>query len=228
MKLRVFNDAAELSTALVGRLREAFRQGPRYAVMLAGGRTPLTAYDQLAAGGGVGPDPAIAFLSDERHVPPSSPESNQGIIRPRLVAAGLPQDRFVWMATESSLEEAATRFDRELDGFLNRGISIGLGLLGLGADGHTASLFTLGDVIRARQSGRWAVSVSRPSPPDRISTTPQLFERIDELVFVVTGGDKAEIVVRFMQSPNELPAGAATSHHPHVAIWLDRAAASKL
>ncbi|MCX7819402.1 MAG: 6-phosphogluconolactonase [Kiritimatiellae bacterium] len=226
MQIRIFSDSQTLAEALAQRLREAFREGPDTAVMLAGGRTPLAAYSKLAEDGGLGPDPAIAFLSDERVVPTDSPESNQGAILPRLRAAGLPPERFIPVLTDRSADEAAARFSADLDSLRTRGTTIRLGLLGLGADGHTASLFSLEDVARATGSGRWAVAVRRASPPDRVSTTPPFFQLIAELLFVVTGADKAQIVSRLVRSPEQLPAGAATAGHPSVGLWLDRAAAS--
>ncbi len=228
MDVRVFHDSAVLADALARRLREALHEGPSHAVMLAGGRTPLAAYSRLAEVGGVGPNPAYAFLSDERHVPSESPESNQGTILPRLSAAGLPSERFVTVHTASTLEEAAAEFSADLDAMLSRGVRVSLGVLGIGADGHTASLFSLHDVARATESGRWAVPVLRPAPPQRISTTPLLFQRIDLLLFIVTGAEKAEIIARLIANPSSLPAGAATLGHPAVELWLDRDAASRI
>ncbi len=228
MELHVFNTGEELAEALARRLRAAFREGPTRAVMLAGGRTPLAAYAKLADHGGVGPDPAWVFLSDERMVPWDSPNSNRGALLPLLLAARLRAERFIPVITDLKIEEAAARFSDELDSLLSRGVVVRIGILGLGTDGHTASLFSLDDVARAKSSHQWAVAVRRPSPPDRISTTPQLFARIAELLFVVSGPEKAEIAARLVREPETLPAGAATAGHPAVSLWLDRDAAARL
>lgn len=223
MKARIFESAASLAEELAVRIREALEAaGTSGAVMLAGGRTPLAAYAQLSAsplpGGG------RLFLSDERMAPADSAESNAFQIGPLLAAAGIHGDRFLRVDTSGTLESAAAGYDHALAKLVADGVRIPFGLLGVGADGHTASLFSLEDVAASRVGGRYAVPVRRTSPPDRISTTPHLLARVEDLVFVVTGGDKAGVVRRLISEPSTIPAGLAVDGHPNVSLWADRAA----
>jgi 6-phosphogluconolactonase len=226
VNLRVFETAGALASELAGRIRrELAACGDAGAVMLAGGRTPLDAYRLLAA------DPisdgcrARVFLSDERMVPADSPDSNAGHIGPLLQAAGIAGDRFLRVDTTGTLETAAGGFDRALAALLAAGIRVPFGILGVGADGHTASLFSRADVEAACEGDRLAVPVRKPQPPDRISTTPRLLRRVEDLVFVVTGADKATIVRALLGEPGTIPAGLAVEGHPRVSLWVDRAAA---
>jgi 6-phosphogluconolactonase len=223
MNTKIFESAAGLGDALAARVREALESaGAPVAAMLAGGRTPLAAYAQLGASpvSGAG----RVFLSDERMAPADSADSNAFQIGPLLAAAGIGGDRFLRVDTSRSLESAAAGYDRALAKLVADGVRIPFGLLGVGADGHTASLFSLEDVEASRVGGRYVVPVRRPSPPDRISATPHLLALVEELVFVVTGADKAEVVRRLMSAPSTLPAGLAVAGHPNVALWADRAA----
>ncbi|OQW96630.1 MAG: hypothetical protein BWK77_04110 [Verrucomicrobia bacterium A1] len=223
MHTRIFEFAGSLAEALAVRIREALESaGPAVAVMLAGGRTPLAAYAQLSAapiaGGG------RVFLSDERMAPADSAESNAFQIGPLLAAAGVRGNRFLQVDTSGTLESAAAGYDRALAKLVADGVRIPFGILGVGADGHTASLFSLVDVAASRVGGRYVVPVRRPSPPDRISATPHLLALVEELVFVVTGADKADAVRRLLSAPLTLPAGLAVAGHPNVSLWADRAA----
>ena len=225
MNLRVFETAGALASELATRIRTALTDaGDSGAVMLAGGRTPLAAYGLLATNPLPAGCRARAFLSDERMVPADSPDSNASQLGPLLRAAGLADDRFLRVDTTGTIESAAEGFHRILDGLLGAGLRIPFGILGVGADGHTASLFSRSDVEAARAGDRLAIPVRKPQPPDRISTTPRLLRRVEDLVFVVTGTDKAAIVRTLLTGPGTIPAGLAVEGHPRVALWIDRAA----
>ncbi len=226
--VRRFENAEALSAAVADLLRDQWAatcRGSGPAVMLSGGRTPLSAYDRLA-----GPPPAGAaprfFLSDERHVPVTSPDSNTGQILPRLARAGAPPDAWWRVPVELPLDAAAEAYSATLEAGLAGG-ETALGLLGLGADGHTASLFSLEHVERGRHSGKLAMAVPRTPGPHRISVTPLLLDRLARIVFVVAGADKAAVVRHWLLRPDALPAGAAVRGHPDVQLWADAAALSQ-
>jgi len=185
--------------------------------MLAGGQTPLEAYRLVAerrpqAGKGL-----HVLFSDERHVPADSMESNYGKARPLLAALGLPEDRVLRVHAELGLAEAAQRWDDDLTGFFQRGGTIPFGVLGLGADGHTASLFSREDVERGM--GCYAIPVTPPTGPARISVTPRLLKKVGHLVFVVTGSGKTEVVERLLHQPDSLTAGLAVAGAPSVDLY---------
>ena len=225
MNLRVYETAGALASELAARLRREFAAcGESGAVMLAGGRTPLEAYRLLAAHPLPGGCRARAFLSDERMVPAGSAESNAFHIGPRLMEAGIAGDRFLRVDTTGTLDSAADGFDRALAALVAAGTRIPFGILGVGADGHTASLFSRADIEATRVGTRWAIPVRKPEPPDRISTTPRLLARVEDLVFVITGADKAGVIRTLLTRPETIPAGLAVEGHPTVALWTDRAA----
>lgn len=225
MKVRVFDSAEALAATLAARLSSELGGSDGRALMLAGGKTPLAAYAALPGlRRGAGASSVRVLLSDERMVPPDSPDCNRRNIAPGLVAAGLAPDRMVPVDTSGTLERAAGLFDSALRDLLASGIRSVFGILGVGADGHTASLFSRADVEFAARSDALAVPVRRPSPPDRISVTPLFLRRVEELVFVVTGSDKAAVVRTLIENPLSIPAGLAVDGHPCVALWTDRAA----
>lgn len=225
MNIRIFESAEALAAELAARIRRSMETvGESGAVMLAGGRTPLAAYRRLADSPPAEGCGGHVFLSDERMAPSDSADSNVFHIGPLLHSAGISGDRFLRVDTAGTLDAAAEGYGRLLAEMVDEGIRIPFGILGVGADGHTASLFSRADVDAARKSGRLAVPVRRAEPPDRISTTPDLLARVEDLVFVITGADKARVIQTLLSEPESIPAGLAVEGHPGVSLWADRAA----
>ena len=222
--IRCWNSADELAAAVAAEMARAVGQPHPvpHAIMLAGGATPLAAYQLLTAH-----PPHIApsthiFFSDDRHVPPSDPRSNFGQIQPMLKAWQLPDSRVMRVEGEQTLPEATQNYDQVLARYLDGGGLIPLGLLGLGTDGHTASLFTPEHIRQG--SDTWAISVARPDGLSGISVTPRLLNRVQRLLFVVSRSAKKDIVQKLLTDPTTLPAGLATAQHPDVELWMDQAA----
>ncbi|HIJ65302.1 MAG TPA: hypothetical protein HPP77_05055 [Candidatus Hydrogenedentes bacterium] len=220
MDITTFDTYAALVEATVALLAEHFCQradGP-HAVMLSGGNTPVPAYAALAQQGPRASDTAYALFSDERMALPDSPDSNYGSAAAMLAALGVPDTRVMRVDTGIPLEAAAQRYDAELARFLDSGGRITLGLLGLGVDGHTASLFSLEDVRRGQDA--WAVGVARRAGLDRVSVTPKLLRNVDRLVFLVAGKEKRTVVARLTKTPRDVPAGLAVAGADAVAVWV--------
>jgi 6-phosphogluconolactonase len=175
-------------------------------VMLSGGRTPLELYRRAAAEGLS--TSGKLFLSDERYVPADDPQSNYGTIHPFF--PGLLK-----INTGLSLEAAAQAFETDLNALKK----IPLGLLGLGTDGHTASLFTIEDAA-LRDKGL-AIPVIKNNKPDRISVTPALLNRIGKVVILASGAEKIKIIQTLLEHPDTIPAGVALADHPDTEIWTD-------
>lgn len=219
MNVTRFQTLEKLNTALADLLAAEFTRvttTPRL-VMLAGGKTPLAAYTQLAARGLTAEEHLHLCLSDERMVPITSAESNAGQVATLVHALHVPPNRILFPNTGLPLAQAAQTWHMQLTDFLARAGRPSLGLLGLGADGHTASLFTLDDVARGR--GSLAIPVMRPSPPHRISVTADFLEKFERLVFVVAGADKKAMVERLLREPTTIPAGAAVAHARNAECW---------
>ncbi|HVN44077.1 MAG TPA: 6-phosphogluconolactonase, partial [Steroidobacteraceae bacterium] len=113
---------------------------------------------------------------------------------------------------------AAQEYERALGNLLKSGVRITLGLLGLGADGHTASLFSAGDLARA--GGHLAVPVQRPDGMSAVSVTPQLLSQVEELTFVVAGVSKQEAVRALEAGDADLPAWRAVQARAKTELWV--------
>ncbi len=208
IRLKPFPNIEELISQCVELFHDVFPDlDYGNGVMLAGGRTPLEIYRRAATEDLV--PPAALFLSDERYVPSTDPQSNYGTIAPLF-------KKLIPVKTELPLEEASQAFHDTLA----RINQIPLGLLGLGTDGHTASLFNLKDA--ALRDERLAIPVIKPEKPDRISVTPTLLNRVDRILLLATGAEKIEMIQTLLKKPKTIPAGVALADHPSVEIWTDQ------
>ena len=222
LEVRRFDDREALHRAVAQRLLDACtRRAPRAraAVMLTGGGTPQRTYALAAAH----PRRAHARLhvlyTDERHVPIDSDASNYRGSRVLLDALQLPDERRVRVRTELPLSAAAEDYAKRLAEMHAAGIGIGLGVLGLGADGHIASLFSEEHLAQAR--GHLAIAVHRPDGRDAVSVTPDLLARVSEPVFVVAGRDKRDATAALVRRDPSLIAWRAIAGCTRVELWAD-------
>jgi 6-phosphogluconolactonase len=221
---RRFVSRTELDAALAERLGRAiaYDDPTGTAIMLSGGKTPLPAYQELAARGPKRNPHLHILFSDERYVPATSEDSNYHQSCELLNELGLAEDSLLRVQTELSLEEAAVDYERRLAELLAKGIRIRLGLLGLGPDGHTASLFREADLERAR--GHLAIAVERPDGLHGISVTPEFLTHVEELVFVVAGGGKHDAIRALLSAAASLIAWRAVQGLSDVELWVDQSA----
>jgi 6-phosphogluconolactonase len=219
MKLRRFDTPQELTEAAAALLIEHFERPSERpsAVMLSGGKTPLAAYERVAKSGVQAAENAFVLFSDERMVPIDALESNYAAALPMINALGLPPSRVIRVRTEKTPADAAKGYAEELRRFLDQGGYIPLGLLGLGADGHTASLFSAADLERGRDS--CVIAVPRVPGPDRVSVTPNLLRHVERIIFLVTGQEKAAAMDGLLRNSKSTPAALALREHPHVEVW---------
>ena len=215
---RSFGSRAALDSALEERLGRAIAAPGATAIMLSGGTTPLPAYRALASRPLPHDERLHILFSDERYVPIDSEASNYHQARPLLDALALPPQSLLRVHIELPLEQAAADYDQRLAALLSSGVHIGLGLLGLGADGHTASLFTSADLERAR--GRFAIAVHRPDGLSAVSVTPDLLAAVREPLFVVTGNGKHEALRALAAQDPSLTAWRAVQGCGEVELWL--------
>lgn len=215
---RRFLSRAALDAALAQRLGQALCANGASAIMLSGGTTPLPAYRALARGPLPRDDRLHILFSDERYVPSDSDASNYHQSRPLLDALALPATAVARVRTELPLDEAARDYERQLAALLDSGVRIGLGLLGLGADGHTASLFGAADLERAR--GHLAIAVHRPDGMSAVSVTPDFLSRVEELLFVVAGSGKGEALRALIAQDQNLIAWRAVQGCAQVELWV--------
>ena len=247
MQVIVLPDAAAVARAAAeewARLAaKAARERGRFAVALAGGSPPRGLYTLLAqpefARLVEWPDVHI-FWGDERCVPPDHPDSNYRVARECLLdPLFFPPERVHRIPGELPAERAAAIYERDLRAFFGNwptaapqpAAAFDLILLGLGDDGHIASLFP--GAAALRETERWAVAVPHRAPPaplvDRVSLTPPALNAAAQVIFMVTGASKAERVAQVLNGPfqpEELPAQIVRPTAGRVLWLLDQAAGS--
>jgi 6-phosphogluconolactonase len=239
-KLIVVADASALAEAAAQRLVDRIASEARAAVCLTGGSSPEGLYRLLAQE----PWRAIVpwdrvhwFMGDDRFVPQSDPLSNMGMAR-RLFLASVPAPRqnIHPIATEAkSPEDAARLYEDDLKRFYGAAALdparplFDLVLMGLGGDGHTASLFPHSPALDEKE--RWVVGVAKagmePFVP-RVTLTFPALASTREMLFLVESGNKREILTRVLADeavPDEtLPAQRAYTGGE--LIWLVARAAA--
>lgn len=235
--IRVFADAEELARGAAAFFAEEMSRAVtargRASVLLAGGETPRRTYEVLAE------EPLREtipwekihfFWGDERCVPADDPRSNQQMARESLLdRMPVPPENIHPILCVAEPEDAADAYQRELERHFAGGPPrFDLVFLGLGADGHTASLFP-GSAALAEQT-RWTAVVHRPGEAfGRITLTLPLLHQARRLLFLVTGRGKAAILAEMVRGvPASLPLYPAQRVQPHsgeLTWFVDRAAA---
>jgi 6-phosphogluconolactonase len=228
--VRVFDSPDALAEAvarfLASRAMEILGGGRSFRIGLSGGRTPVAVYRILGAGRAapvVDWSGATFLFADERDAPPSEPESNYWEVRKFfLEPAGVPPARVHRMkADQPDLEAAALEYDALLQEPLD------LLVLGIGEDGHTASLFPGSRWIAERARRVVAVHDSPKPPPRRLTITPRVIEEAREVIVLATGAAKAKAVaaaLRKEEDPARVPARLLREH----AWYVDSAAAGEV
>jgi 6-phosphogluconolactonase len=218
IKVRDFESKDALLAQVESLIRSTLTQEADhdYALMVSGGNTPLPVYAAIASDPVVAAPRAHLAFTDDRYVPVDSPESNFGNARAMIEAVGL-SERCFRIDPTLDIEACAAHYDADLSEFLARGGRIPVALLGLGSDGHTCSLFSDTDLVRAENC--LAVPAYKETPPDRITVTPSLLAEVGEIIFVVAGTDKATMIDALINNPESITAGKAISGCASVSIW---------
>lgn len=226
--VRRFPTRSELDTALADRLEQAIRAtagqaaGNHSVIMLSGGHTPIPAYREVARRRPPHGDKLTIIYSDERYVPADSDASNYHATRSLIDALGLPESQVLRVRTELPLEEAASDYESLLRTLLASGAGIGLALLGIGPDGHTASLFRPEHLQQSR--GHLAIAVQRPDGMQGISVTPDFLANVAEPLFAVAGSGKHDAIAAFINQDPNMVAARAVAGCARVELWVERAA----
>ena len=201
-------------------------------VSLSGGSTPRALYALLASDVFRSRFPwsrVSWYWGDERFVPHDHPESNYRMTREAMLAkAPVPPENIHPMPVDGTPEKAAARYERTLQGAYGAAVLdparplFDITLLGLGTDGHTASLLPGDAVLKERE--RWVAVVAHGRPEVRITMTYPAIESSRNVAFLVTGKDKAAVFDAIRAGGSELP--AARVKPAGELIWfIDRAAA---
>ncbi|MBK9123008.1 MAG: 6-phosphogluconolactonase [Chloroflexi bacterium] len=238
MRVEILAESRDVSVAaadaFLDAARDARREGRPLAWVLSGGTTPLGAYALIAEQADALDWSAIdVFFGDERCVPPDHTDSNfgaaNGVLLKRIAGLGARVHR---IRGEINPVDAAAEYDRLVRDFAATRQSpvFDLVFLGMGGDGHTASLFP--DSIAIRENEMWAIPAHSAALDSwRVTMTPAALSEARQVVFLVTGSGKADALVHTLEGPrdiNRFPAQAIAPRNGNVRWIVDSYAASKL
>lgn len=217
-------DTASAASERAGQfLAEAAREGGH--ISLSGGTSPEHAHETAAQ---LQPDwsRAEVWWGDERCVPPDDERSNFGMAKRTLLDKLDVQPAAIHRVRgEADPEEAAAEYDVAL-----RGVRLRLNLLGIGSDGHTASLFPNAPGLHERE--RLAIAAEPGLEPRvmRVTMTPPMLANAEVVLFLVTGSGKAEAAARAFEGPESVatPASMIRAREGRTVAVLDRSAAALL
>lgn len=237
-EVRVSPDPTALTHAvacgLVETLRRAIAAAGGCSVALPGGNTPRALYRLLgSAYRDALPWKAVhIFWGDERYVPADDPRSNYRTAKDEwLDHIAIPPQNVHPMPTDlADIDEAARLYEATLRAhFPGPWPRFDLILLGLGADGHTASLFPSSAALEERN--RWVVPVRAPVEPSaRLTVTLPVVNRAAAVWFLVSGADKAKVLRKLLEGRvgEDLPAAQVRPERGELILWVDSAAAALL
>jgi 6-phosphogluconolactonase len=239
-RLMIFDAAEETARAAAARFAEiadeSVRAKGRFSVALSGGSTPRRIYDLLAGENfraRVDWPKAHVFFGDERCVPPEDEASNYRMAHDALLSrVSVPRENVHRMIGEGDAAANARLYEDELRSFFGDASApaFDLVMLGLGEDGHTASLFP--DTPALEERDAWVVAnwVEKLGAY-RLTLTAPVINRAAHVMFVVTGEGKAERLSEVLRGPSEprrLPAQSIKPVGGSLEWLIDRAAAAKL
>ena len=228
MKIRVLADADAVARAGAGIVAETARSAVaargRCSLALSGGRTPWLMLRALR-------DEEVPwqrveiFQVDERVAPADSPDRNLSHLRASLAGVPLPPDHLHPMPVEEGdLAAAAAGYARTLEAAAGAPPVLDLVHLGLGADGHTASLVPGDPVLEVADA--WVGVTRAYQQHRRMTLTYPVLNRARAILFVVTGEDKADALLGLCRHDPAIPAGRIENANP--TLLADRAAAARL
>ena len=225
--IRIFDNPSELARGAAEHF-VTLAQQDRFTVALSGGSTPKILYQLLAD-----PDEPFRarvpwskthfYWSDERHVPPDHPDSNYRMAHEAMLShVPVPESNVHRVSGENpSAQEAADEYEQILVPRLD------LILLGLGTDGHTASIFPGSDLLHETKrlvAAPWVEKLNTY----RITMTLPLLNNGASIVFLVSGREKAEIVKEVLEGPKKYPAQFVQPTNGELIWMLDKDAARQI
>lgn len=219
--IEVSDFVSEATGWIAGRIADGQRDGRIFRLSLCGGSTPKAVYESLARRPEIDWSRVLITFGDERCVPPDHPDSNFRMAKASLLdPAGIPDDRVVRMEGERDPAEAAARCEERLGALAGEtGEPVfrhDLVLLGMGEDGHTASLFP--ETKALEEDRRWVVENFVPKlESTRLTFTFPLIDAADEVAFLIKGEGKRPIVGEVLGGTGDHPAGRVNGGKT---VWL--------
>ena len=229
MRIEVFAEATAVAKAAAGFIateaRAAVAARGRFVIAVSGGKTPWQMLRALA-------DETVPWKNlhvvqvDERIAPAGDADRNLTHLRESLLShAPLPPEQIYAMPVEAAdLEAAAKNYAATLEKICGAPAILDLAHLGLGPDGHTASLIPGDPVLKVTDRDVALTGVYQNRR--RMTLTYPLLNRARRILWVVTGAEKAEMLVRLQNADSSIPAG--TIHQENALVLADRPAAGNL
>lgn len=201
-------------------LRKRFQERRILRVALSGGGSPIPVYQALARSKKIDWSRIQLFLVDERYVPPNSRDSNYGMIEKALVEPAGNVRKFYSYNTKKPIPEIVTQYQQLL--LQHEAPLFDLVILGLGEDGHTASLFPHAAALHEKRE--LVVHTQKPdsiNPQDRLTLTFPAILSSEKIVFLVQGKNKASVLERWQSGRatlDDLPAIGVLGH-PDIEVF---------
>lgn len=241
-RIHVFADVPALADAVAQQIvtcaQTAVAARQRFTIALSGGSTPRAVFERLASSPLKDQMPWAAtyvFWGDERAVPPDHPDSNYRMACESLLQhVPLPKDQIKPILTQGDdLDAAAQHYERVIRSFVpGSPPCFDLILLGMGPDGHTASLFPHRPALAVTEALVSATPVAPLKPHvQRITFTSTLINAAAHIVFLVAGADKASRLAEVLEgahAPDTLPAQLVSPMNGELSWMIDQAAAREL
>ena len=236
--IRVFPDTLSLARAaaaiVAAAAAEAIAAAGRCSLALSGGTTPRLLFHCLGSEyrDTISWQRVHLFWADERVVPPDHEQSNFGMVNAELLRKiAIPPGNIHRIRGELLPQAAATAYEMDLESYFGKAVlpRFDLILLGVGEDGHTASLFPGSDALAEKQ--RLTVPALSPVAPHwRITLTLPVLNNAARIVFLVSGPAKAGIISAILGAgaDNPYPAGLVNPARGSLAWLLDKEAAAGL
>lgn len=230
MEIRIHDDAAEVARAgaafVVDAARRAIAERGRFLLAVSGGKTPWVMMAQLARAE-VDWSKWHLFQVDERIAPAGDPDRNLTHLQESLLAhVAVPAANVHAMPVEQpDTTAAAVQYAEELERLAGRPAVLDLVHLGLGPDGHTASLVP-DDAVLGVRNRDVAITASAYQGRHRMTLTYPVLDRAREILWLIDGSAKADMLPRVRRGDTAIPAGRV--RNPNAIAIVDREAAAKL
>ena len=188
------------------------------SIALSGGQTPIPIYQKLVKNGRIKWEKVDLFMVDERYVPADDKRSNFKLICDHILSKIPPIKSFESFNTNLPIDEAADTYDDMLEKREQKGFD--LVILGMGADGHTASLFPKTDAINEKV--KLATTSQSPDGLQRLTITLPTIFRSEKVIFFVGEKGKKEMLAKLLDptSPEKDFPAKMVSKHKHVDLFI--------
>jgi 6-phosphogluconolactonase len=224
----------EAARRFVSLAQHSIASTGRFNVVLAGGTTPKAMYSLLATSFAqeVEWDKVYLFWGDERFVPHDNPDSTYLMVHDTLLKnVPIPAKNIFPVPTDGTIKEAASRYSKTLSAHFGNNLPrFDLVLLGMGTDGHTASLFPHSPTLISKDIV--AVEYTSPKPPpQRITLTYPIINNAAHIMIMVTGADKADALREVLDGehdPNKLPVQGVNPTNGKLLWLVDEKVAGKI